>query len=65
VTDVLIDGGRMLLGDEIGEASLTIVGNTMAAVDVVERHAVIRTMPAGFWCCRGSSTFTAMRSSGR
>ncbi len=66
MTDIFIEGGRALLGDEFVETSLRIAGREIAAIGTDNgRSVAAASMPAACWCCRASSICTAMRSSGR
>ena len=61
-----IDGGRVLLDDRFETTSVDVEDGLIRDVGRDERAARgARSMPAASWCCRGSSTFTAMPSSGR
>ena len=67
VTDILIEGGRALLGNSILETSVQIAGGKITAdgSDPARGGSLGRTTPAACWCCRASSICMAMRSSGR
>ena len=65
VTDIFIEGGRVLIGDEMAETSLRIAGREIAAIGADHGRGSLASMQADCWCCRASSICTAMPSSGR
>ena len=65
MTDILIEGGRALLGGEILETSVQIAGGKIKPWNQAMGADRSVSMPATCWCCLESSICMAMRSSGK
>jgi hypothetical protein len=65
VTEIFIEGGRTLLGDEILETSLRVAGQKIGPISIGHGRGSLELDAAISWCCRASSICIATRSSGR